>query len=423
MKNKYLIFIFFFVAIPSFIHAQTQTVSPTPTIGSGQAGVSPEARLAPEGGMYQVSGTNQESGLASIVSSLQSILLSLKQLITASYHKLPSVSPTTQLAQISGAGSGLVAHYTFDEGSGTTAGDSSGNGNTGTLTNGPTWTTGKVGSGAVSFDGTNDVISITDVPTLNFGASGSFSVSFWTKPNEVTGNFIAKIASSLADGWRFYRFSGTLFRFFVRETGGDDTSTGVIATMTAGKWTHVVGVVNRANNTMYLYFDGVSVGTPTNISGVGDLSTTGTNLHIGSYRVASGDYVNGSLDDVRIYNRALTPAEINELYALGTGGGTVNLSPTARISASPTTGVAPLAVSFNGSTSSDSDGTISSYAWNFGDGQTGSSVTLSHTYTTAGTYTATLTVTDNQGATNATTQTITVTSAPTTSTPTPTHLP
>jgi hypothetical protein len=47
---------------------------------------------------------------------------------------------------------GLVGHWKFDEGSGITAGDSSGNNNTGTLTNGPTWTTGKLG-GALSFDG------------------------------------------------------------------------------------------------------------------------------------------------------------------------------------------------------------------------------------------------------------------------------
>ncbi|HEY4478920.1 MAG TPA: hypothetical protein VI981_00990 [Candidatus Paceibacterota bacterium] len=124
------------------VHAQTSPVIPAPasseTSSRGrQAGI-------------------QESSLASIVSSLQSILLSLKQLITASYHKLPSVSPTTQLAQISGTDSGLVAHYTFDEGSGTTAGDSSGNGNTGTLTpttGGPTWTSGKVGNGTLQFDG------------------------------------------------------------------------------------------------------------------------------------------------------------------------------------------------------------------------------------------------------------------------------
>ncbi|HYF48717.1 MAG TPA: PKD domain-containing protein [Planctomycetota bacterium] len=87
---------------------------------------------------------------------------------------------------------------------------------------------------------------------------------------------------------------------------------------------------------------------------------------------------------------------------------TPNVAPVARISANPTSGTAPLTVSFSGSTSSDSDGTITSYAWNFGDGGTGSGVNVSRTYSTAGTYTARLTVTDNLGATGTTTVSIVV---------------
>jgi PKD repeat protein len=55
--------------------------------------------------------------------------------------------------------------------------------------------------------------------------------------------------------------------------------------------------------------------------------------------------------------------------------------------------MAPLAVAFNGSGSTDLDGTIASYAWNFGDGATGTGATVSHTYDVAGTFTTTLTVT------------------------------
>lgn len=74
-----------------------------------------------------------------------------------------------------------------------------------------------------------------------------------------------------------------------------------------------------------------------------------------------------------------------------------NINPTAVIAASSTSGVAPLAVTFGGSGSSDPDGTISNYAWNFGDGTTGSGSTVSKTFSAAGTYTVTLTVTDNRG--------------------------
>ncbi|HMG35079.1 MAG TPA: glycoside hydrolase family 44 protein [Blastocatellia bacterium] len=88
-----------------------------------------------------------------------------------------------------------------------------------------------------------------------------------------------------------------------------------------------------------------------------------------------------------------------------------NQPPVARISASPTTGTSPLAVSFSGTGSSDPDGSISAYAWSFGDGTTASGSTTSHTYSSAGNFTATLTVTDNQGATSSTSVPITVSSA------------
>ena len=87
---------------------------------------------------------------------------------------------------------------------------------------------------------------------------------------------------------------------------------------------------------------------------------------------------------------------------------TTNVPPTALESASPTSGTAPLAVSFSATGSSDPDGTIAAYNWNFGDGTTGSGVNASHTYTTSGTFTATLSVTDNSGATSTTSAIITV---------------
>jgi PKD repeat protein len=76
----------------------------------------------------------------------------------------------------------------------------------------------------------------------------------------------------------------------------------------------------------------------------------------------------------------------------------LNAAPVARATASPTSGTATLPVTFDGTTSTDADGSIVSYQWNFGDGTTGSDAVVQHTYQSAGTYTATLTVTDNAGA-------------------------
>jgi len=89
----------------------------------------------------------------------------------------------------------------------------------------------------------------------------------------------------------------------------------------------------------------------------------------------------------------------------------INQPPTAVITAARMSGTAPLIVSFNGSGSTDPDGIIAAYSWNFGDGTTSAAANPSHTYASAGTYTATLTVTDNNNASARTAATIVVSAA------------
>ena len=86
--------------------------------------------------------------------------------------------------------------------------------------------------------------------------------------------------------------------------------------------------------------------------------------------------------------------------------------PTASFTATPSAGQPPLAVAFDASASSDAEGPIASYAWDFGDGTTASGATAEHTYTAAGSFTATLTVTDGAGQTATTTQAIVVSDGP-----------
>ncbi|MEK6772790.1 MAG: PKD domain-containing protein [Bdellovibrionota bacterium] len=87
----------------------------------------------------------------------------------------------------------------------------------------------------------------------------------------------------------------------------------------------------------------------------------------------------------------------------------VNLPPIANFTFNPTSGTAPQIITFSALASSDPDGTIASYAWNFGDGTFGTGALINHLYAQAGTYNASLTVTDNQGATNVKTASVVIT--------------
>jgi PKD repeat protein len=87
----------------------------------------------------------------------------------------------------------------------------------------------------------------------------------------------------------------------------------------------------------------------------------------------------------------------------------INTAPVAAFTPTPGTGNVPLTISFDASASTDAENNISTYAWNFGDGTTGTGITTSHIYTTPGTFTATLTVTDVPGLTDTATASITAT--------------
>lgn len=109
-----------------------------------------------------------------------------------------------------------------------------------------------------------------------------------------------------------------------------------------------------------------------------------------------------------IYSTQGPPMPAIEEFEAYKSAGSSNQPPIAQASANPASGVAPLTVQFKGDGSSDPDGTVVSYNWTFGDGQSSNAQNPTHTYNNPGTYGATLTVTDNDGATDTDSVTITV---------------
>ncbi|WP_287899930.1 PKD domain-containing protein [Arthrobacter sp.] len=168
-----------------------------------------------------------------------------------------------------------------------------------------------------------------------------------------------------------------------------------------GKWHHLVGTLGGGNATLYV--DGVSQGSS---------PAAGAEGYTGYWRIGANNLgawpnqplnqgIVGRVSQVAVYSSALDASQVAWHNSLGRG----NQAPVAAFTPSCTL----MACSFNASASNDPDGTITSYAWDFGDGATGAGVNTSHTYASAGTWNVRLTVKDNLGATTVTSQTVTTT--------------
>ncbi len=205
--------------------------------------------------------------------------------------------------------SNLVGHYAFEEGSGTTATDSSATGNDGSLLDVPIYSTGVVGDHALDFYGDFDRVEAPDVAATDFG-SGDFTVSFWfnSAQSGYRGELVADLVGN-GDGYVFWTMgNGDLYLdIFSGPSETYLTATNVFD----GNWHHVSGV--RSGDTFSLYVDDALVDSTTQNS-IGSVSNN-TSLYIGAVDATGGDY-DGLIDDVRLYDRALASSDITELYSL-----------------------------------------------------------------------------------------------------------
>lgn len=151
----------------------------------------------------------------------------------------------------------------------------------------------------------------------------------------------------------------------------------------------------------------------TGSTATGSASITSYAWSFGDGSTATGATATHSFTAAGTYTTELAVTDSNGLTSSASTpvvvtAAAANIAPKAALSATPTSGSTPLTVSFDGSASTDSDGSIASYTWHFGDGSSASGKTVSHTYTTEASFIATLQVTDDLGATATTSTTITV---------------
>jgi hypothetical protein len=200
---------------------------------------------------------------------------------------------------------GLVGYYPLDEGAGNIATDASGNGHDGTLPDsGVTWIQSAVVNGGVNIDGSNgsDIKLGTWDPTEG---TGQISLALWIKWAG-SGNRNQGLISKRTGGWSA---DSMLFGLRIQDADlvllrpGSSARVSDVMTPFIGKWTHVLAIYDGTTATFYL--NGEEVG-----SGAFSLGNNAeAEMRIGSYNNDSPTF-NGDVDEVRIYNRALTPAEL-----------------------------------------------------------------------------------------------------------------
>lgn len=208
-----------------------------------------------------------------------------------------------------------IGRWTFDEGTGTDAGDSSANANTGTLTNSPAWVGDRFGRDkALRFTAASSrYVTVPHIAAYNF--SGPVTMSAWIRP---TSTAVGASHATILGKWNgtheqfVMRFqSGNIFHVG-SWNGGDHYAQYNWGSSDINVWRHVVGLYDGTD--WKIYKDAVEVAS--RADAIGALTGTSGALHLGASNTGSaGRYFDGDIDDIRIYDRALSPTEVSDLFA------------------------------------------------------------------------------------------------------------
>lgn len=311
---------------------------------------------------------------------------------------------------------GAVNHWRLGEASGTVAQDWIGSNDL--TVNGATRNVAGAmlneGDRATSWPATTNTSTVRGASSWWQKGPQEFSIEAWFRTTTLSGGKIigfgnsrtGRSSSTTTDRHIYMTNAGQLV-FGVRPDYGTRRTISGGAALNNGQWHHVVAALGGSGGRLFI--DGQQVAQ--------DASLTKAQVYQGYWRLAgdqlgswptapSAEAFGGTIDEVAVYPKALTLGQVRANYtASGRSGLWVNQPPVAAFTHSEQN----LAMSVDGSGSSDVDGVIMAHAWDFGDGSTGTGATAQHIYTAPGTYLVKLTVTDNNGATGQRSAQVTVT--------------
>jgi len=226
-----------------------------------------------------------------------------------------------------------LAYYQFNETEGTILYDSTSHGIEGTYLNDPNLLYSGVfdptlGT-AVGFDGTDDYIEVADTGIWDIRRQVSFSL--WIKVNSFKGTWTPLIYKGTIANIRTYglflKNDGSLL-LCSADTTGEQNISSPIGQITTGKWFHIIGVIDRTAGAMRLYVNGSKVSSST-------VRTTDTISHNEPLRIGwttAHAYIDGTIDELAIYNKALSDEDVELLHLASTGPEVVAVEPDSIIS-------------------------------------------------------------------------------------------
>ncbi len=203
------------------------------------------------------------------------------------------------------ATSGLIAAYGFEEGSGTAVNDQSGNSNNGTLQNGPVWVTnGKFGK-ALKFDGTNDLVAIADSNSLDL--TTGMTLEAWVNPATAMSGWDTILMKEYASGLIYSLYANGDGNIPATYISSNNTEYGISggSTLPLNTWTHVAATFD--GSVIRLFINGTQAAT---IPFSGSIQTSSGGFSIGGNMIWRDEGFPGMIDEVRIYNRAVSASEI-----------------------------------------------------------------------------------------------------------------